>query len=294
MPVKDVLLALMVTMIWGFNFVMIKIGVGDVPPLMLTGLRFLFAALPLVFFIERPAIGWPTLISYGLVLGVIKFGLLFVAIKIGLSASLSSLVLQLQAFFTIAFAFVVLGERPGRWQIIGAAIAFAGIGVIAAERWVDAELVPLLLCVAAAGFWGVANIISKRAGKLDMLSFMVWASLIPPLPLFALSAIFEGDAALTALNHPTPMAIVSVAYLAYPTTILGFAIWNHLLHKHPASTVAPFSLMVPVFGFISGMLVLGETMSPAVAIGAVAIFAGLLVNVFGRRLFGRRAAVSGV
>lgn len=148
--------------IWGFNFVVIKVGVSDVPPLLLNGIRFSLVVLPWVFFFKKPNASWSLIIGFGLFLGVIQFGLLFTAMKWGVSASLASIVLQLQAFFTILFAFLLLGEKPKSWQIMGAFIAFSGIGIIAAERYNGGALIPFLMCVAAASSWGLANIMTKK------------------------------------------------------------------------------------------------------------------------------------
>jgi O-acetylserine/cysteine efflux transporter len=289
MPIRDVLLALVVVAIWGFNFVVIKVGVADVPPLLLTGLRFFFAAFPAVFFVRRPTCAWRWVVAFGLVLGVVKFGLLFVGMKAGMPAGLSSLVLQMQAFFTMGLAFLMLGERPKGAQILGALVAAVGIGVIASTRSGDgAPLGPFLMVLGAAACWGLANIVTKKAGTVDMLSFVVWASLAAPLPLFALSLAFEGPAAIgAALAHPSAIAIGAVAYLAWPTTVLGFGIWSSLMSRHAAATVAPFSLLVPIFGMTSAFLVLGEPIGGREAAGAALVVAGLVVNVFGPRL--RRA-----
>lgn len=291
MSIRDVILALVVVAIWGFNFVVIKLGVGDVPPLLLTGLRFLFAAVPAVFFVTRPACAWPWVVAFGLVLGVVKFGLLFTAIKVGMPAGLSSLVLQMQAFFTMGLAFVLLGERPRGVQIVGAVIAAAGVAVIAATRTgADTAPGPFVMVLAAAACWGVANIITKKVGRVDMLSFVVWASLVAPVPLFALSWAIEGPAAIgAALAHPTAIGIGAIAYLAWPTTVLGFGVWSGLLSRHPTATVAPFSLLVPVFGLTSAWMVLGEPIGGGEAIGAILVIAGLVVNVFGPRFAPRPA-----
>ncbi|NLH83706.1 MAG: EamA family transporter [Phyllobacteriaceae bacterium] len=286
MPIRDVLLALMVVAIWGFNFVVIAVGVAEVPPLLLTGLRFLFAALPAVFFVKRPDCDPRWIVAFGLVLGVVKFGLLFVGMKAGMPAGLSSLVLQMQAFFTMGLAFALLGERPKPAQLVGAGIAALGILVIASTRTgAGAPLGPFLMVLAAAACWGLANIVTKKAGTRDMLGFVVWASLVAPLPLFALSLVFEGPQAIAAaLLHPTWLSIGAVAYLAWPTTVVGFCIWSSLMSRHPAATVAPFSLLVPVFGMSSAYLVLGEPVGGREAIGAALVIAGLVVNVFGPRL----------
>ncbi len=286
------LLALFITAIWGFNFVVIKVGVAEVPPLLLTGLRFLFAALPAVFFVPRPKAAWQYVAAFGFLLGVVKFGMLFVSIKIGLSASVASLVMQLQVFFTIIFAAVLLGERSKPVQIVGAIIAFAGIGVIAASRWNGPELLPLILAILAALTWGVANIVSKKSGETNVLSFIVWASLVPPLPLFALSWLFEDHALIRAtLLHPSWLTIATIAFLAWPATVLAFGSWNFLLGRYPANMVTPFALLVPIFGIASGIIFLGEPFDAYEVIGSVLVLGGLMLNVFGPR-FANQTALS--
>lgn len=287
---RDILLALTVIVIWGFNFVVIKVGVGEIPPLLLTGLRFAFAALPAVFFLPRPRTSIGILLAFGLVLGVIKFGLLFVGMKLGMAAGLSSLVLQGQAAFTMVLAWLLLGEKPGGWQIAGALVAFAGIALLAMSRDLSGGLLPFLMVVAAAAAWGCANIITKKAGRIDMLAFIVWASLVPPLPLLALSLWLEGgDAIITAISGLSWAGAGAVLYLAYPVTLFGFAIWNGLLSRNPASAIAPFSLLVPVVGLVSGAVVLGEELSLSVVIGAAVVIGGLCMGVFGPRLSRRWA-----
>jgi O-acetylserine/cysteine efflux transporter len=279
------LLALFVTAIWGFNFVVIKLGVAEVPPLLLTGLRFMFAALPAVLFVPKPKAAWHYVVAFGFLLGVVKFGMLFVSIKIGLSASLASLVMQLQVFFTIVFAAVLLGERSKPVQIFGALIAFSGIGIIALSRWNGPELLPLGLAVLAALTWGVANIVSKKSGETNVLSFIIWASLVPPLPLFALSWMFEDQALIIAtLTNPSWLTIATVAFLAWPATVFAFGSWNFLLGRYPANTVTPFALLVPIFGIASGIIFLSEPFDKFEIIGSGLVLGGLMLNVFGPRL----------
>lgn len=288
MSFRDLALALGVVLIWGLNFVFIKWGVEEVPPLLLTGLRYLCAALPMVFFVRRPQVRTATLVIYGLAIGFAQFGLLFSAIKLGMPAGLASLIIQTQAFFTFALAFFFLGEKLSQMQVIGAVVALAGIGVIAIERIEITALVPLLMVLLAAFFWGVANIASKRAGQIDMLSFVVWGSLVPIIPLFGLSLLVEGPAAIgVALSAISPRTIGVILFNGYAATILGFGLWSYLLKRYPAGLIAPFSLLVPVFGIGFAYLLLGETITTIEVAGSALVFAGLLLNVFGPRLLAR-------
>ncbi|MGW1192124.1 EamA family transporter [Streptomyces sp. NPDC002559] len=271
-------LAALVAAVWGVNFVVIEVGLGHFPPLLFSALRFLAAALPAVFFVGRPKVAWKWIVGVGLVLGVAKFGLLFIGMDRGMPAGLSSLVLQVQAVFTAVFAAVALGERPGRVRVLGMGIALAGIGVAAVDEGASGPVLAFVLVIAAAACWGVSNVLTRKAAPPDSLNFMVWVSTVPVLPLLGLSLLFEGwdrDAeALAALDWS---GVGIIVYVAWITTVFGFGAWGYLLSRHPASSVAPFTLLVPVFGMSSAALLLGESVSPlrwcaaALLVGGVAL-----------------------
>lgn len=285
MALPHILLALITVFLWGFNFVAIKIGVTDMPPLFLTGLRYLCAAVPLVFFLPKPNVPWRHMIVYGMAMGFFQFGLLYPAIKLGLPAGLASLVMQSQAFFTLAFAVVFLGERPLPSQVMGAVIAFGGLAVIGAERMTMAAFVPLLMGVGSAIAWAVGNIVNRRIGQVNAVSFVAWTSLVPVLPLVALSLVVEGPGAIAeGLANATATTALVVIYMAYGATIVGAGIWSYLLLRYPAGTVAPFSLLVPVVGFISAYLAFAEHITLFEVLGAGLVILGLVLNVFGRRI----------
>ncbi|MFG2557825.1 EamA family transporter [Streptomyces sp. NPDC048496] len=271
-------LAALVAAVWGVNFVVIEVGLGHFPPLLFSALRFLVAALPAVFFVGRPKVAWKWIVGVGLVLGVAKFGLLFIGMDRGMPAGLSSLVLQVQAVFTALFAAVALGERPGRVRVLGMGIALAGIGVAAVDEGASGPVLAFVLVIVAAACWGVSNVLTRKAAPPDSLNFMVWVSTVPVLPLLGLSLLFEGwdrDAdALAALDWS---GVGIIVYVAWITTVFGFGAWGFLLRHHPASSVAPFTLLVPVFGMSSAALFLGESVSPlrwcaaALLVGGVAL-----------------------
>ena len=287
MRTSHIALAVSVAAIWGFNFVAIKVGLTDFPPILFCALRFALAALPLLFMAvyERgahrgPPVPWRYILGIGMVLGVVKFSLLFVSMDVGMPAGLSSLVLQSQAFFTALFAAVALGDRPGPKQLVGMAVAFSGIGLIATDMPAGNSLLGLALAIAAAAAWGVSNILMKQAKAPDLFRMMLWVSVVPPLPLLALSLTLEGPERVAhALTSLTPIGVASLAYIAFGATLFGFAAWGFLLRHYPASLVAPFSLLVPIFGMSSSALLLGEDFTPVKLAGAVLVFTGLAVGV---------------
>ncbi len=280
MPPRHVAAAVLVAAIWGVNFVVIEVGLRDLPPLLLAALRFVFVAFPAVFLIRRPKVPWRLVVAFGLFLGVGQFGLLFVGMDLGMPAGLASLVLQCQAIFTIAFAAVVLAERPGARTLAGGTVAFAGIAIVGAGRSAGVPLAGLLLCIAAAASWGAANVVTRVARPPDALAMLVWASLVPPLPLLALSAAFEGPTEMAdAITGVGPEGVLSLLYLVVPTTLFGFGVWTSLLRRHPAGVVAPFSLLVPLFGMSAAWIALGERPNATELAGGAVVLAGLaLVN----------------
>ncbi|WP_417579262.1 EamA family transporter [Pelagibacterium sp.] len=280
MPLRDVLIALVVVSIWGVNFTVIKLTIAELPPLLSAALRFFFAAVPVVFFVPRPKARWLLVAGYGLFMACALYALLNLALFMGLSASLASLALQVQAMFTIAIAFFVFGEVPRKLQILGAAVAFGGIGVIAYGHGTGGQLLPFGILILAALAWGIANNISKLAGSIPMLPFTVWGNLIGSIPLLVLAFVFEGGPAIFSyLDPPSWNTVMLVAFLAYPATLFGFTIWAGLLSRHSAATVAPFTLLVPIAGISSGVLILGEPIYGVDVAGGVLIFIGLVLTV---------------
>ncbi len=291
MPVSHLLLALAVVAVWGTNFVVIRWGLDGLPPLLFATLRFAASALPWLLFVPRPAAPWSRLVAFGVLLGVGQFGLLFLAMDGHISPGLASLVVQTQVFFTIGLSLWWLRERVQRHQLAGLALAMAGLGVIAGH--LDATVTPLgiALVLGAALSWAGANLVVKSLGPVNMLHFMVWSSLCAVPPLLALSLAVEGPARVVAALHSAgPGVWASVAWQAVGNTLFGYGAWNWLLARHPAATVTPTALLVPVFGLGASALALGEAL-PGWKLGAAGlVMSGLALGLLWPRLRARLAA----
>ena len=287
---RDLLLTLAIVALWGFSFVPIKIGLREMPPFALAALRFFFAAFPLVFFIPRPQIPWRHIAGYGFAIGVCQFGLLFLGMRLGMPAGLSSLVIQVQVFFTIGLAIAFLGDRLHAQNLLGAGIATLGIVLLAAYKLIGgatSTLIGFALVLVAAFAWAVGNVVAKRAAgahDADMFALVVWSSLVPPLPLAALSWLFEGGASsFAAVMLASALTWGCILFLAWGATLFGFASWAGLMHRYPTGLISPFALLIPVSGLASGAVFLGESLAPMQAAGVLLILAGLVVNVYGVR-----------
>lgn len=294
MPRRHVAIATLVAVLWGVNFVVIHVGLEHFPPLLFTALRFALMAVPAVLLVGRPRIAWRIVLAFGFLLGVVKFGLLFVSMDLGMPAGLASLLLQLQVVFTIGFAAVVLHERPRREQVAGAAVAFAGLAVIGVDRAAAAPILPFLLILGAAAAWGVTNVLTRISRPPDPLAMLVWASLVPPLPLLGLSLALEGPREIgDALASVDAAAAAALSFVALVSGLFGFAAWTSLLRRHEAAAVTPFALLVPVFGIASAAVFLGERPSGLELGGAALICVGLAATVAPAGLLRRRGRTPG-
>ncbi|HEX5895882.1 MAG TPA: EamA family transporter [Thermoleophilaceae bacterium] len=278
-------LAVLVAAIWGLNFVVIEVGLDDFPPLLLSALRYALAALPLLVLGGLPAVRWRWVLAVGIAIGVVKFSLLFIGMDVGMPAGLASLVLQAQALFTVVLASAVLRERIAGAQMAGLAIAFGGLALVGGG--LDGAATPegFALVIAAAAAWGFGNLALKRAAPADPLRFMTIVCVVPPIPLLALSLAFEGPREIgAAFAGADALGIGAVLYLAFAATTVGWGLWGSLMGRYPASTVAPFSLLVPVFGLSFGALLLGEPVSGRDVAAAALILGGVLLTLRAPRL----------
>ncbi|MEX3841012.1 EamA family transporter [Paraburkholderia sp. BR10882] len=296
MSPKDLLLALIVVLAWGVNFVVITVGLHGVPPLLLGALRFMLAAFPAVLFVKRPQLPLRWLLAYGATISLGQFAFLFTAMYVGMPAGLASVVLQAQAFFTLGFAAVFLRERFHAQDVIGLLIAAGGLALIGLQSMGGGAqgmtIAGFVLTLCAACMWALGNIVTKKVGKVDLVGLVVWASLVPPLPFLVLSYSMEGPQRMAAALSGIGMTSVgAIFYLAFVATLIGYSLWSRLLSKYPASQVAPFSLLVPIVGLASASLLLGEQLTAAEIGGAVLVMGGLAVNVFGGWVKQRLGAV---
>ncbi len=296
---RDLLSALIVILIWGTNFIAMKFGLRELTPFQMGAGRYVFAVLPLIFFVRPPRLPAKWIVLYGMCQGVGQFGLLFLSLKVGMSASLASVILQTQVFFTAFFSVVLLRERVSRALQCGLLLAALGLGCFAMNYATASHAggtTPggFLLCLGGAAMWAASNIVVRRAQQatpqFDVVSFMVWCSLVPIVPFIGLSLAFDDPATRWHWTSASFSTWISLAYLGWMATILGYAMWNRLLKRYPINRVAPFSLGVPVVGISAGMLVLGDSISGWQWAGIALIVAALVCVMFGGRWLDRPQA----
>jgi O-acetylserine/cysteine efflux transporter len=275
-PPRDQLLALLVAVVWGLNFPATVVALEHFPPLLMGALRFALVAVPALLLVPRPQVPLRWLLGVGLGIGLLQFAFVYLGMAAGMPGGLASLVLQASAPFTVLIAGVWLRERITRRQALGIAVAVLGLAAIAVHRAQVAALLPLVLTLCGALGWAFGNVCSQQARAPKPLHLTLWMSVVPPVPLLALSLVFEGpDRVLTALRTAPTLdalpAVLGLLYIVVLATLLGYGLWNTLLSRHPSSVVAPFSMLVPVVGVLSSWLLLGEQ------VGAVEVVAGLAV-----------------
>ena len=294
LPLRHIFLALAVVAVWGTNFVVIKLALGQLPPLLFGALRFAFALLPAVFFLRRPAVPWANLAGYGLLIGAGQFGLLYLAMQHDISPGLASLVIQVQVFFTIGLSMAMTGEKLRPFQWLALLLATGGIVLIATHTDGTTTVKGLAMVLVAALSWAGGNTLSRRAGQVNMLAYVVWSCLFALPPLLALSLLVEGWPAIASgLHAATPATWAAVLWQSVGNTLFGYAVWGWLLARHPAATITPMALLVPVFGMSASALLLAEPLPGWKLQAAGLVMAGLALNILWPRWQARRSGRSG-
>ncbi|AXT86391.1 EamA family transporter [Aeromicrobium sp. A1-2] len=278
MSPKHGLLALVVMLIWGANFVVIDEGLSDVPPLLFLAMRFVLVAFPLVFFVRPPQAPWRTVVAIGAFMSLGQFSLLYLALDLGMPAGLASLVLQAQVILTIVIAAIVLREPPTGRQVVGAFLGTAGLVLVVVAHGISAPVVPVLVILCAALSWATGNVIARKAGVSSGFSLVVWSALVVPLPALGLSLVIDGsDEVGRALTHLSGVALASTAYTAIGASVIGYGIWNSLLARYPASAVVPYVLLVPVVGILAAWIVQSEVPTALEVVGGAVMLAGVAI-----------------
>lgn len=283
MPLSHLLLAVAVVAVWGSNFVVVHVGLQRFPPFTFAALRFLLASTPLLAFVPRPKTSLANVAAYGGLIGFGQFGLMFYAMNGHISPGLASVLIQTQAFFTVGLAMLFNRERPALGNLAAMAVSIAGVALIAAHTGGGADPLGILLVLGAAMGWAGGNIVVKRAGQVDMFALVAWGSLFAVPPLVVMALMFEGPAAATeAISHADWIGWSALAWQTLANTLFGYAVWNWLLSRHPATQVAPLGLLVPIFGLSASAWFLGESLPGWKITAAALVIAGLVINLRAR------------
>lgn len=286
MPISHLLLVLLVVIIWGLNFIFVKLGLEEISPLLLCALRFFLASIPAVFFVKLPEGAFKNIALYGLVMFALQFSFVFMGMHVGMTPGMASLIMQVQVFFSMFFAVLILGEQPSAGQIIGALVSFMGIGLVAMHFDTNITFLGFILILAAAATWGVGNLITKKIKTTHMMSVVVWGSFVACLPMFLLSLIFEGpQSIISSYNHLTWQGVGSVFYIVYASTWVGYGIWNWLISHYPVGMIVPFTLLVPVVGILGSVIMLGEPFQLWKLVSGLLVISGLCINILSTRFF---------
>ncbi len=286
MPLPHLLLALLVVLIWGVNFLFVSIGLEEISPLLLCALRFLLSSIPAIFFVKLPKSSFKIIALYGFIMFALQFSFLFIGMNAGMPAGMASLLMQTQVFFSMFFAIIFLGEQPNIAQILGALVAFTGIGLVAMHFDSDISVVGFLCIIAAAATWGVGNLITKKikGNSNHMMAIIAWGSFIACIPMFLLSWIFEGPSSFAyTYENLSWRGTVSLFYIVFASTWIGYGVWNWLIARYPVGVVAPFTLLVPIVAIVSSVVVLGEPFQLWKLAAGLLVIGGLCISILGTR-----------
>ncbi|MBC3916124.1 EamA family transporter [Undibacterium sp. CY18W] len=289
---RHILIAATVILLWGMNFVVIKIGLKGIPPFLLGALRFMLVAFPAILFLPRPKVSFKLLLAYAMFISLGQFAFLFSAMAVGMPAGLASLVLQAQAFFTVGLSAMVFGDKLRASNLAGMLVASMGLILLGSASLGNTasqvSVAGFVLTLCAALSWASGNVINKKIGVTNVLSLVSWSALVPILPFLLLSYLFEGgDVMLHSVVNMSWSSGLTIVYLAVAATLIGYTLWGKLLSSLPTHLVAPLTLMVPVVGLTAAWLLVDEALSQKQIAGAAIVMAGLLINVFGQKLTDR-------
>lgn len=286
MPISHLLLALLVVVIWGLNFIFVKFGLAEISPLLLCALRFILASIPAVFFIKPPDVPFKLVAQYGMFMFALQFGLVFVGMYIGMTPGMASLIMQMQIFFTMFFATVFLGERPSAGHIIGALVSLTGIALVSLHFDANVSVLGFILILAAAASWGVGNLIAKKMKTTQLVAVVVWGSFIASIPMILLALIFEGPSSFVrSYEQLTWWGVGSLCYIVYASTWVGYGVWSWLIGRYPVAVIVPFTLLVPVVGILSSVIFLGEPFQLWKLVSGLLVISGLCINLISTRYF---------
>lgn len=292
MTPRHTLLALLVVVIWGLNFLVIDFGLVDVPPFLFLALRFVLVAIPAVFFVKPPGIGWKNVLLIGAFLSLGQFTLLYLALSLGMPPGLASLLLQTQVVLSVIVSAIVLRERPTRRQLIGIVVGMAGLAVVVVGHSYAAPWLPVVVLLGGALSWSIGNVLSRRAKVASGLSLVVWSALVVPIPSLGLALVVDSPPVVwDALVHLSWVAILSTVYTAVAASLIGYGIWNTLLSKYPTSAVVPFTLLVPIVGILAAWIVINERPTATEMIGGAVMLVGLAIAVIVRAPWKARESV---
>jgi len=271
-------MALSIVVLWGLNFVALKIAVLSLPPIFLAGLRFFLISIPWIFFVQKPKVSKRQFFTLPITLGVLQYSLLYYGMSTGLSAGLSAVILQTQSFFTVIMSSILMKEKLRLNETFGLLIGMLGVIILLINNDGDFKIEAVLIILAAAISWGIANIQLKNLGNVNMVSFLIWISPIAAILLFIISFILEYDSVLKIdFSNLEIKIFLSIFYTAYLSTVIGFTMWQYLLNKYKSVQITPYGLLIPVTGSIFGYIILSEVLEIYQIISGIIIIIGLMV-----------------
>lgn len=286
MPISHLLLALLVVVIWGVNFLFVSVALNEIPPLLLCAVRFLLTSVPAILFFKLPRGSFKMVALYGLVMFALQFSLLFIGMNAGMPPGMASLIMQVQVFFSMFFAATMLDEKPYSWQLLGALVSFIGIAIVAMHFDQTVTYMGFIFILAAAATWGFGNLMTKKLTHIKTIPLVIWGSFFACFPMFLLSFLVEGlDVIQSTYQDLTWLGMSAVFYIVGASTWIAYVAWTWLVSRYPVGIVVPFTLLVPIVGLICSVIFLGEPLQFWKLLAGILVVGGLCINLLGSRFF---------
>jgi O-acetylserine/cysteine efflux transporter len=289
MPFVHILLTLLVVFLWGINFIFVKFALDEISPLLFCTLRFCLASTPAIFFLRNAKFPYKTVISYGLIAFALQFLCFFYGMNRGIPPGLASLIVQIQVFFSLIITALYLSEKPALLQLIGAFIAFIGIGIVGFHCDLGGSLWGFVLILGAAIAWGFGNLITKKA-QLDIKVLLTWGSFFAAVPLLIMELFLEGPSSIyTQLSHLSILGACSILYTTFLSTWVGYGAWNWLINKHPINTLVPFTLFIPLVAMFASVIVFNEPLQQWKILACILVLTGICLHLISSNMTVKKA-----
>lgn len=275
MPIRDLLLGLVVVIIFGGNFVIVKIGLEEFPPILFLVLRFGLVTVLLAPFLRWPTGRWRGLLVYSVVLGLLHFSVMYTSLAV-LDASLAAILIQTQVPMTALLAAVFLKEGFGWRRALGLAIALVGVVILVGGPERSSPWWGVAGVMAAACLFSIATLQMKAFSDLPATQLNGWLAVLATPQLLALSLAVE-TGHWTAIASASAIGWAAVVWQSVVIVILCFGIWYRLLSRNRVNDVMPLTLLVPLVGVIGGVTILGEAMTRSLVLGGLVTVIGVAV-----------------
>jgi len=277
---KDTFLASLVPILLGFGFVIAKPAMEYFPPMLLTGLRFMFAASILIWWFPIPRGFLKKIFLVSLIANTLQYSITYTGLNM-IDASAAVLLVQMEVPFGVMFAYFILKEKPTIRSLIGISVALIGVYILTGTPNLDGKFIGATLVFTGAGIWALGQVLVKPLSKeINPVALVAWLALFSGPILITLSAIFDGNT-INYFKTASLNSWIIVIFLGFIMQPISYGCFYYVLKNNPIYKVLPIVTMgIPPTGLLAAIFILGEEPTKELFIGGAIILIGVIMIVF--------------